>query len=107
MNGVDFNKAVRVTLDNRWALPRRAGVYVVRQGDLVLYVGMTKDFRERWYSHKVMVKVRKYGRDCEIEICCFCMSKQEAWMSEKAFINFLHPVLNINQRSHGYGEINL
>ena len=44
-------------------LPREPGVYLVYSGEVILYVGGTRNLRERWLDHKRRGEFLRAGAD--------------------------------------------
>lgn len=81
-----------ITLNEKHLLPELPGVYFVKDGDLVLYVGKTKNLNIRWLNH------HRYDQLCEqypnAVISWIIVTPELLHITEKEFIQKLNPLLN-------------
>lgn len=86
----------KVLLRNKYLLPDYSGIYIVTdQTDFVLYVGKSKNIKDRWighHRHKQLIKRDRKDRRFYIYFNQFPVDKLDE--EERYYINLLCPSLN-------------
>jgi len=72
-------------------LPAHAGIYVVFDDVVILYVGRAENIRRRWGSHHRMAQL---SQNPNAHIVIIERSLPELVKAERYYINLLHPTLN-------------
>ena len=84
-----------VPFSNRWQLPEQPGVYVVLNGDAVLYVGEAFDsIRKRWRAHNKRTQAEALGADRIAYMVC----GDGRWWAEEYAVFHLQPPLNVHYK---------
>lgn len=86
----------RVPLFKRTELPNSSGIYFVLWGDVIVYVGLAKNIRRRWYRHHRENDFNNLKGDVWIAYEKVRESKLEDM--EQYFIVELNPPLNANRQ---------
>ncbi|MEP6686683.1 MAG: GIY-YIG nuclease family protein, partial [Verrucomicrobiota bacterium] len=76
----------------RKQLPEAAGIYIVRQDAIALYVGRASNFRTRWRNHHRFGDIAEVQGD--IRIYYLEMPHVDAVRLESDYIKALNPTLN-------------
>lgn len=87
--------AERVGMSDRKSLPPVSGVYFVLDGIEVLYVGVTKNLRNRWIHHHRQAFVPDTA-----QIAFFRVPYEQLVFIEWRFIQLLKPTLNGQRLKH-------
>jgi hypothetical protein len=92
----DWKSWNKVLLRNKYLLPDYSGIYIVTdQTDFVLYVGKSKNIKDRWighHRHKQLIRKDRKDRRFYIYFNQFPVDKLDE--EEKYYINLLCPSLN-------------
>lgn len=88
-----IEEARTITWGNFHELPSESGVYIVCDGERILYVGQSKNMRRRWTRHHRKQQINNLQSD-NIKIAFLLLSEKELASAERMFIAVLKPVFN-------------
>lgn len=89
---VDLNQSPHIAFDQREQLPKTSGLYIVKQRELIVYVGVAENLRKRWKNHHRTPEIAALGDGVEIHY--LEMPHEQAASIELATIKELRPQLN-------------
>lgn len=88
---LNYKWATTVKLCDRLQMPKASGLYVVRNGKEVLYVGVAKEFRSRWSAHHRRADIEAVTDKATVS--CFRLEHGYAYALEPVWFRYLKPSL--------------
>lgn len=90
----EFNKLPNAKLSDRQRLPECAGIYFVISRDLVLYVGLATNLRNRWQNHHRLPQLQAVNKRNEVYLFWLTCTQNQLNDLERQYIEHYCPVLN-------------
>jgi hypothetical protein len=90
----EFSTLPNLKLSDRKELPECSGIYFVTSRDLVLYVGLATNIRNRWQNHHRLPQLQAVNKRNEVNLFWLSCTQHQLNDLERQYIEYYCPVLN-------------
>jgi GIY-YIG catalytic domain len=90
----EFSTLPNLKLSDRKELPECSGIYFVISRDLVLYVGLATNIRNRWQNHHRLPQLQAVNKRNEVNLFWLSCTQHQLNDLERQYIEYYCPVLN-------------
>lgn len=90
----EFSTLPNIKLADRQRLPESSGIYFVISLDLVLYVGLATNIRNRWQNHHRLPQLQAVNKRNEVNLFWLSCTQNQLKDLERQYIEYYRPALN-------------
>lgn len=90
----EYNTFPSLKLSEKEKLPECSGIYFAIANNQILYIGQSRNIKNRWQNHHRLPQLEKINKRCEVKLFWLECNQNQLNEIEKQYINYYYPGLN-------------